>query len=209
MSRILNAAPQGNQLTNLTQSSVAYSYLYDAEKYDAVAIQTIYTDATPTAKSFVAANVNATTDIITIAGHGFNTGLKVALTGTNLPGGLSATNYWVIVKTVNTIQLATSLANAVAGTQVDITSAGTTADAALTAVTLATTGQTLKLQESVDGINFVDISGDNVIITTAGTTIWHVTPWAQYINLVLTPSTGAINLSVLVDSRTLHDSSKG
>jgi hypothetical protein len=59
------------------------------------------------------------------------TGLKVALSGTNLPTGLSATNYWVIVIDADTISLASSLANAVAGTKVDITAAGTTADAAL------------------------------------------------------------------------------
>jgi len=183
----------------LTNSAIAVSKVYQLNGADSVSYQLAYTDATPAVASFVAANVNATTDVITVAAHGFSTGLKVALTGTNLPGGLSATNYWVIVLTVNTIQLATSLANAVAGTQVDITSAGTTANAALTPVSLATTGVVIKLQQSNDGVTFFDVSGVTVTVTASGNTLWLVTnPPTLWHKILVTPATGSINLAIIV-----------
>lgn len=55
------------------------------------------------------------------------TGTRVQLTTSGtLPGGLAtATNYYVIVVSGTTFKLATSYANAVAGTAIDITTAGT------------------------------------------------------------------------------------
>jgi hypothetical protein len=69
----------------------------------------------------------ATTDICTAAGHGLKTGDKVRLTTSNtLPAGLNlATTYFVIRLTADTFSLASSDANAVAGTAVDITGTGT------------------------------------------------------------------------------------
>ena len=78
--------------------------------------------------TFLDANVNTATDTITITGHGFTTGLVVDLTQTGggaLPTGLSTgTAYYVIRVDANNIKLATTAANAFAGTPVvDITSA--------------------------------------------------------------------------------------
>jgi len=81
------------------------------------------------AEAVAAAAVNATTDVITVASNfdKWITGMKVRLTTTTtLPAGLSlATDYFVIRVTATTIKLATSLANAIAGTAINITSAGT------------------------------------------------------------------------------------
>lgn len=64
---------------------------------------------------------------LTITAHGLNTGdgpVQLTTTGT-LPTGLAlATNYWVIKFDANTIQLATSLANAFAGTVIVLSTAG-------------------------------------------------------------------------------------
>lgn len=69
----------------------------------------------------------ATNDNITATTHDMQTGdgpLRVTTTGT-LPSPLATgTNYWVIRVDANTIQLATSRANALAGTQIDITTTG-------------------------------------------------------------------------------------
>ncbi len=73
------------------------------------------------------------TEIITLTGVNsrlqFQTGDRVQLTGVSLPTGLSAaTNYYVIVyqrKDTPRIKLATSLANALAGTAINITATGT------------------------------------------------------------------------------------
>lgn len=73
--------------------------------------------------------VNDATDVATIAGgHGLTTGdgpLRVSA-ATTLPAGLVAgTDYWAITTGTTTFKFATSRANALAGTAVDITDTGT------------------------------------------------------------------------------------
>lgn len=75
---------------------------------------------------------DASTDIITMTSTANNpsnilTGTRVQLTTTTtLPAGLAlATNYYVIRVTDSTFKLATTYANAVAGTAINITDAGT------------------------------------------------------------------------------------
>lgn len=70
----------------------------------------------------------AADDLCTATAHGLEIGdgpFRLTTTGT-LPAGLSlATDYWIIYVSDDTYKLATSLANAYAGTAVDITDAGT------------------------------------------------------------------------------------
>lgn len=195
-------SPFISNLMSATAGTTANSGTLDLGSSGLVSVQAIYTDATPGAKSFVAANVTPAADTITITAHGFFTGLKVALSGTNLPTGLSATNYWVIVVDANTIKLATSLANASAGTAVDITGAGTTADAALTPAALS---GVIKLQASNDNTNFSDLTGATVTITAGGNTIWGLgQPDYRYLKTVFTPTTGALTYSTLCSSKQIQ-----
>jgi hypothetical protein len=73
-------------------------------------------------------SADAATDVCTITGHGFVLAQKVrtvATFGGSLPGGLAeATDYFVIPIDANTFKLATSSANAIAGTAINITSNG-------------------------------------------------------------------------------------
>lgn len=82
--------------------------------------------ASLTPKVFTAANG---TEIFTSAAHGLNTGdgpVWVANSGGALPAGLTAaTDYYVIKIDANTFYLATTLANALAGTFLLITTDGT------------------------------------------------------------------------------------
>lgn len=67
------------------------------------------------------------TDRITITAHGRVTGDRVLVStnGGTLPTGLAAnTEYWIIKIDDNTVKFATSLANALAGTAIDLTAAG-------------------------------------------------------------------------------------
>lgn len=190
--------------SNVTEvDGLAVNYTHDYNFYNpyiplyGCSIQAVYTDATPVHQGFVAANVKTNVQSpassITITAHGFFTGLKVALTGTNLPTGLSATNYWVIVIDANTISLASSLANAVAGTKVAITAAGTTADADLAPAALG--GVVIKLQASNDGVNFTDISGKTVTVSATGSTLWDLgSVTYRVLRVSEAASTGAINL---------------
>lgn len=100
----------------------------------------------------------AATDICTAAAHGASTGwaIQVSNSGGGLPAGLAAaTTFWMIVLDVNTFKLATSYANALAGTAIDITTNGTGTQ---TASTVATAGAgSHQVQPSfpllLDGVN--------------------------------------------------------
>ena len=72
---------------------------------------------------------SADTDITTMANHGFRTGdgpFRVTTSAADLPAGLATgTDYCAIYLSASTFSFASSLANAEAGTAVDITDAGT------------------------------------------------------------------------------------
>jgi len=87
-------------------------------------------DASPTALSIDAAEVTNATDNFESTAHGFITGTKILVTEDNtLPSGLStATNYYVIKVDADNFQLASSYANAIAGTEVAISDDGTGAN---------------------------------------------------------------------------------
>jgi hypothetical protein len=89
----------------------------------------------------------AATDLLTKVSHGLETGdgpINVSNAGGALPAGLAAaTDYWVIRIDADTIKLATSLANAYAGTAIDLTTDGTGTQ------TLAAIGTT---QRGLDGL---------------------------------------------------------
>lgn len=70
--------------------------------------------------------INTSTDVLTSAGHGFYTGLKVQVASSDtLPGGLAATtDYWVIRVDADTFKLAENLPDALADTEINITSTG-------------------------------------------------------------------------------------
>ena len=74
-----------------------------------------------------ASSVSSSNDTLTRSSHGLQTGygpVRVSSTG-SVPGGLSnATDYWIIRNSSSTIKLATSRANALSNTAVNITSAG-------------------------------------------------------------------------------------
>ncbi len=77
--------------------------------------------------TFAPADVNVSTDIITV-NRDIDTTTPITFTnsGGGLPGGLSAgTVYYTIRQSATTIKVSSSLANAQAGTAIDITSQGT------------------------------------------------------------------------------------
>lgn len=112
---------------NSTQSinnATATAIAWDAEVYDHPAGQNQF---------WLGFNATITTDFATddrvdLTAHGMQTadGPFQFTTTTTLPAGLSvATDYWAIRVSDNEFEVATSIANAIAGTQVDITDNGT------------------------------------------------------------------------------------
>lgn len=85
-------------------------------------------DATSVASGANPTNINLVTDRFTATNHGFSTGDAVTVSttgGGTLPGGLSAsTTYYIIKIDNNTFKLATSAANAQSGTAINITDFG-------------------------------------------------------------------------------------
>lgn len=86
----------------------------------------IYEQTATGSMSFLPAAVTTAADTITLPLHNYVTGEVVQVSSsTTLPNPLlAATNYYVIVSDANTIKLASSDTNALAGTAIDITTQG-------------------------------------------------------------------------------------
>lgn len=83
-------------------------------------------------------DISVANNTVTETTHGWVTGDRVYVTGADLPAGLTTgTEYYIIKVDANTYKLATTLANAVAGTAVDLTDFGSgTLKAGQTAYTI-------------------------------------------------------------------------
>lgn len=153
------------------------------------------------------AGVTSTVDIdantASIASHGLVTGLKGQLTTSagSLPGGLStSTDYFVIVVDASTIKFATTLANALAGTAVNITNQGTAASTfTFTPTSLA--GCTLTLSGSVDGETYITI-GSATSITADGSAMSTLTslPY-KYLKWTQAITAGSCSVTVKVSGK--------
>ncbi len=148
-----------------------------------------------------ATELNLTTDAITIPAHGLPTGLKGQLTTTTtLPTGVTTSvDYYVIAVDADTIQLAATLADALAGTDIDLTGEGAGRHT-FTATSIA--GGSIKLQKSNDGTNWTDEgSATNV---TADASVWleKDRPGFRYARVYVTLTAGSLSaaLNVLAKS---------
>lgn len=157
-----------------------------------------------------ASTVNLTTDRVTITAHGQVTGAKGQLTTSSaLPTGLlTSTDYFIIVIDTNTVQFASSLVLAVAGTAIDLTNAGVGTQ---TFTPTTSSGGVIKARFSHDDTYYTDITTTNfpacpaatvTVSTTTGGVYWDLQkPAARYLNILFTPSAGSITFSVLIDCK--------
>lgn len=146
------------QATAVTSAALDIRHMLGYSAYIA------WTDTTPSAVEFEDSDVATGTEYITDVGHGLFTGLKGQLTTTGtLPTGLAtSTDYWVIKIDDDTFQLASSLANAQAGTAVDITAASGGGTHTFTPTAIA---GTIKLQYSIDLENWEDVADSSQTIS--------------------------------------------
>jgi len=129
--------------------------------------------------------VDTTNDLCdSVTSHGFITGIKVRVTSTSgLPAPLiAATDYWVISITSTTFQFASTLANAQAGTFINLTTTGT-GD-----MTVAGQGGATPLQN-------IDFDGDISISADVFTKTAHALYQAQQVRITTlgTPMPGGIS----------------
>lgn len=167
----------GYRLTNLA-APVAASDAATKEYTDGVAqglsvkeasrlASTVNFDSTYYNLSGTVSAVTTGADSLTINNHPFDVGERVYITSTaTLPGGLSAlVQYFIIDTNANTIKLATTKANAVAGTAIDITSTGSGTIVVEHTKYLQATGNGLL---SIDG--FAVVASDRILIKNQTTT---------------------------------------
>ncbi len=189
-------------LGNLTTTGTAIFEVHTKEYYS---LQVALDVNTPAAAIFASASeVDATANTFTDSVVGtYTTGLKGQFsTSVTLPTGITAiTDYFVIKLAGNVMKVATSLANALAGTAVDITDAGT-GNQTFTPTALA--GGAIKIQKSNKGVvlgrtytytaaDWTDIAG--AISFTADDTFWVETEHPTYMALCLhvTLTAGQVN----------------
>jgi len=60
---------------------------------------------------------------------------------------------------------------------------------------------TIALYESVDGTNYVAISGLTVNVSSPGTTIWHLAPVSRFLKILFTPTSGGVTYSATINAR--------
>lgn len=188
--------------TSVAGAEPAYTTAYDFGGCggDSISV-TVNADVdTPGAKTFASTAVDVTANTITITAHGYTEGLKGQFTTDGgLPTGISAsTDYFIIVVDANTVKVATSLANAQAGTAVDITGQGTGND---TFTPTAIAGGSIKLQQTnalpalglwADLGSATNITADGVIYLSADR------PTARWIRVYQTLTAGHITSAVYI-----------
>jgi hypothetical protein len=65
---------------------------------------------------------------------------------------------------------------------------------------------TLAVYESVDGVNYVAVTGLTVAISMSGTTIWHISPiFSRFYKILYTATSNGMNLTVTVNARNNSD----
>jgi hypothetical protein len=129
-------------------------------------------------KTFTAANA---TDLLTFSGWDIQSFMccQVSNSGGGLPAGLSAaTNYFTIRQSATTIKLASSMANAIAGTAIDITSDGT-----------GTQTLTMVLDRSSSGAGVQAFSTPSVVLGAGTPTIQLTYTNSSAIGSRVTPTT--------------------
>jgi hypothetical protein len=124
--KIGRAVGQPTQRYQLNITSVALGNVYSLQVEGEGVTSTLVEYMTLADLTFTAANSG---DVMTSVAHGMETGAgpyRVSNSGGALPTGLATdTNYWIIKLTVDTYQYAASLADAIAETEVVISTDGT------------------------------------------------------------------------------------
>jgi hypothetical protein len=204
--RVLNDALLPSTTVSLaaTSQSQELVHMYVAD------LMAVITAANPANKNFASTDVIIGADTVTITGHGFTTGVKVTLTTAGaLPTGLAVlTDYYLIVVDANTIKFATSQANALAGTAIDLTGAGSGTSTVVVTTTIA---GSVKLQKTDDLVNvagdgssptWFDVTSSSQNFTGTTTLNWALTDIGYpYLRTVVTVTSGTVTAAVRINAK--------
>lgn len=154
--------------------------------------------------------VSVSADTVTITAHGYLTGMKItALTTTGtLPAGLAtSTVYYAIAVDANTLAFATSQANALAGTKVDITGYGATTSVNTVSVATALAGSVI-IQKNIMApeaivpvwVNVSDsemfTGSSNQTFAAAATLNWLARVGVRQLRAVVTVTSGTVTATI-------------
>ena len=119
-------------------------------------------------KTFSTGDIDTGRDVLAIPGHGHKTGSKVKYTaGSAAIGGLATgATYFVIAANSNSLKLATSLPNAMAGTAIDLTSRGAGTQTLTPVLVTRFSSSRYRNNKADDGI-FLESTGKSVVETGA------------------------------------------
>jgi hypothetical protein len=185
-----------------TEDAVSIVQATNGTTYDVSRCQTLGFLVQATVGAFSArvvpsAAIDASANTFTFASHGFVTGLIVRTTTSSaLPAPLLvATDYFVIKVDANTFKLASTVANAVAGTPIDLTTVGI-GDQTVTPTALA--GASVKLQRSMDNSVWTDDGSATNITVTANVVFEKVDPTFRFYRVQYALTSGAVTAQVNV-----------
>lgn len=196
MTALLNLIDKPFEQQVLTESGVSPSQ--NISGCLTIAVQLLLGLSLAAVKTFVQANVNATASTIAITAHGYQTGYEVELSAAGaLPDPLMAsTSYYVIRVNANTIQLALTVGDALAGTFIDLTNTGANQT---TTVTPATPSVSVQLKHSPDSTNFYPLGSPVVPTQSANYFLGNVDPVGKFLRVDYT----LLNATVTTDMRML------
>jgi hypothetical protein len=173
--------------------------LSGASKFSCQAVYDV--TAVPSAAVIATADIDLSTDpthpsSFFKAAHGFVTGLKVQATtaGTLAVPLALATDYYAIRVDADYFQLASSFANAVAGTAIAITNVGVTS----TTLTPVALSSSVTFQKSNDATNWVDIQTATSITADGTVMIEAANVSYRYFKAVKALSAGNVDLQAYV-----------
>ncbi len=182
---------------HLTYGTVSSSHQHDVQSQYSV-YMTVANDS-PTTNIFTTAGMTTVGDFINMVAHGYQTGLLGTLTSTGgLPSDFpTAGTYFIINRTVDTIQLADSLAHAIAGTAIDITAKDGTGNHSFKPTALAGLG--IHLEASIDGTNWFPMASST--LTGVGSTLMSYTGVSyNYVRSNCTMASGQLTATVKIRS---------
>jgi hypothetical protein len=184
-----------DQVTYTSGSTVNFNM----DNFDQGSVEVVCVDATPGVKTFTDTDVIVLANTVTIAAHGYTTGLKVVTTTSGAaPAGLAPGTWYIIVVNSSTIKFADSLVKALAGNAADITTAGGVGDTqTITPAALGTCA--IDLYASNDGTNFVTLSVGTGNFTAGTVKLLPILDkFYKYLQLALTVPAGALKVTATV-----------
>ena len=172
---VCNDCPAGSTLSSAKDTYYVERAITPSTDLSTSGARQTYADTIGTAyeageaATIATADVNTTTDVITETAHGFVTGQKVTYDdggSTAITGLVDNTVYYVIKVTADTFKVATTLANALAGTAINLTGTGNNAQTftpVITATFISQNGASATVKLVIEaGAGLAALLADNV-----------------------------------------------